>query len=597
MNKTTWDLSSLFASDSDPKITEVRAESEKRVHEFASKWQKNQEYLKNTDVLFEALTEYEKLNREYGTGEFAGFYFWLRSVQDQNNSEVRGKLAEVTEWGTKLGNEIQFFSMNVSKLAPEMRAKVLSDSRFAPFRHYLERAFIFADHLLSEPEEKLLNLKSAPSHTAWVEMTERLLSKEEREVLTEDGTVKKVPFSALSSMISSTQKPVRDSAAAGINDMLAKLSDVAESEVNAILADKKINDELRHYSRPDQGRHLSDDVASEVVDALVAAVSKRNDISARYYVLKAKLLGLPKLAYHERTVEYGKLPSGYSYDSANQLVEKVLSGLDAEFAEIFKRFVVSNQIDALPRAGKESGAFCATQLLSTPTYILTNFTGKLRDVTTIAHEVGHGINNELMRAKQNSLSFGTPTSTAEVASTFMEDFVLEELEHSADDEARLALMMAKLNDDVSSIFRQVACYKFETNLHTEFRAKGYLSKEEIGKIFLREMAAYMGDAVTQDPGSENWWVYWSHIRRFFYVYSYASGLLISKSLQHSVRADKKFIGKVKEFLSAGTCESPKDIFARLGVDIADAKFWEAGIAEVENLLNETEILAKKLGKI
>jgi oligoendopeptidase F len=179
----------------------------------------------------------------------------------------------------------------------------------------------------------------------------------------------------------------------------------------------------------------------------------------------------------------------------------------------------------------------------------------------------------------------------------MEDFVLEDILQEADDELRFAIMMAKLNDDVSSIFRQVACYRFEQELHSEFRRAGYLSKEEIGSLFQKHMAAYMGHAVEQSPGSENWWVYWHHIRYFFYVYSYASGLLISKSLQNTVKKDPAFIGQVMEFLSAGSSDSPKNIFGRLGIDISDGTFWDKGLDEVENLLNETARLAAKLGKI
>jgi oligoendopeptidase F len=221
----------------------------------------------------------------------------------------------------------------------------------------------------------------------------------------------------------------------------------------------------------------------------------------------------------------------------------------------------------------------------------------MHDVLTIAHELGHGINNELIGEKQHALDFGTPTSTAEVASTFMEDFVLEEILHKADDELRLAIMMQKLNDDVSSIFRQVACYRFEQELHAEFRKKGYLSKEQVGQLFQKHMAAYMGDAVEQSAGSENWWVYWSHIRYFFYVYSYAGGLLISKALQNGVKNNPAFIHQVKEFLSAGLSDSPKNIFAKLGIDITDRQFWDRGLDEVENLLRETTALAQSMGKI
>jgi oligoendopeptidase F len=221
----------------------------------------------------------------------------------------------------------------------------------------------------------------------------------------------------------------------------------------------------------------------------------------------------------------------------------------------------------------------------------------LQDVLTLAHEMGHGINNELMRQRQNALNFGTPLSTAEVASTFMEDFVLEELLRGVDEETQLSIMMMKLNDDISSIFRQVAAYQFEQELHNTHRQKNYLDQTEIGQIFEKHMASYMGDAVEQSPGSQNWWVYWSHIRNFFYVYSYASGLLISKSLQAKVRQDHAFIMLVKEFLSAGLSAAPRHIFQQLDIDVSQNSFWELGLDQIQTLLDQTESLAKKLGKI
>jgi oligoendopeptidase F len=397
--------------------------------------------------------------------------------------------------------------------------------------------------------------------------------------------------------MSSKQKRVRDTAAKGFNEILAKNVEVAEAELNSVFANKKIDDELRGAARPDALRHLADDIESSVVDSLIDSVSARFAIPARYYALKAKLLNVKKLAYHERNVEYGEISKRYPFGTSVKLVYTVVGRLDPEFADIFAGFITSGQIDAFPKKGKDSGAFCIHHHMTRPTYILLNHTNKLHDVLTIAHELGHGINNELIKKKQHALDFGTPTSTAEVASTFMEDFVLEEVMRSADDELRLAIMMQKLNDDVSSIFRQVACYRFEQELHGEFRKKGYLSKEEIGKLFQKHMAAYMGTAVEQSAGSEHWWVYWNHIRYFFYVYSYASGLLISKSLQNSAKQNPAFILQVKDFLSAGLSDSPKNIFARLGIDISDRRFWDRGLDEVEELLKDTEKLAKKLGKI
>lgn len=396
--------------------------------------------------------------------------------------------------------------------------------------------------------------------------------------------------------MNSNKRRVRDSAANAFNGILSKHADAAEAELNSVLANKKVDDELRHVSRPDLMRHITDDIDSEVVDSLTKTVSDRFDISCRYYRLKARLLKVKRLKYHERNIEYGTINTSYPYPQTVRLIRTVFRNLDDSFSGILDRFIENGQFDVYPRKGKVSGAFCAHLLISQPTYILLNHTGRLNDVLTLAHEMGHGINNELIREKQNALNFGTPLSTAEVASTFMEDFVLREIVKEADEQLRLSIMMMRLNDEVSTIFRQVACYRFERELHQEFRQQGYLSKEEVGKLFQNHMAAYMGDAVEQSPGSENWWIYWSHIRSFFYVYSYASGLLISKSLQHSVRKDPAFMGKVRDFLSAGLSDSPKNIFGRLGIDISDEQFWNKGLDEVEELLNETITLTKKLGK-
>lgn len=176
----------------------------------------------------------------------------------------------------------------------------------------------------------------------------------------------------------------------------------------------------------------------------------------------------------------------------------------------------------------------------------------------------------------------------------MEDFVLEKIRETADDELKLGLLMARLNDEIASVFRQVACYKFEAELHQQFREKGYLSYKEIGQIFKKHMGAYMGEAA---EGADNWWIYWSHIRTFFYVYSYASGTLISKSLQSSVRENPEFIEKVKYFLSAGRSESPKQIFKNIGIDLTKREFWDKGLEEIEQTLKETEKLARKLRKV
>lgn len=595
-SKTGWNLEVLKVKGDDDFSQYLRVLEEK-YHLFINKWKDREDYLENPAVLKEAMDEYELLLREYASGGRITYYYALKNQLDQDDIDTKAKLAKIEDRMTKLGNEIQFFMLRIAKIPEDKQGLFLNNQSLSDYQHFLEKSFQESKHLLSEPEEKILNLKSSTSHSRWVEMVERLISKETRSITIDDGTLKDASFQELMNLTKSVNKGVRDQAAVFVNEILKKISDIAEEEINAIFTDKKISDELRNFSRPDAARHLSDDVESGVVDSLVMAVTNNFDVAKKFYEFKAKLLNQSKLAYHERNVPYGRVEKTYSYDESVMLVNQVLSGLDNDFGTIFRDFVNNGNIDVFPRKGKSGGAFCVHFSKNLPTYILLNHTNKLEDVLTIAHECGHGINNELIKKKQNAINFGTPTSTAEVASTFMEDFVLQRLLSDADDELKLTLMVMKLNDDISTIFRQVACYNFELELHKKIRDKGFLSKEDIGKLFQKHMSAYMGDFVEQSDGSENWWVYWSHIRRMFYVSTYASGLLISKSMQNKVKSDHSFISKVKEFLSAGEADSPKNIFLKMGIDITNKKFWEEGIEEVRNLLGETTKLARRMGKI
>lgn len=583
-----WDLSPLFSSDTDPAIAQNLKSTKAATQAFVTKWQSNPEYLSKPEVLKTALDEYESWARNFGISGHAGFYFHLRLAQDQANVHLKARVNQITESSHALLNQIAFFTLRLAKIPPNIQTKFLSTPSLASYKHFLEQLFAQAKYQLSEPEEKILVLKSQPAHASWVRMTQEFLSQETR-----DGKT----LSDLLGLLRGPDKPVRDQAAMHINDILKTQLPVAEHELNSILADKKIDDTLRGLPRPDSARHLSDDIDTQVVDTLIKAVTAKFSVPQRFYELKAKLLGLPKLAYHERAITYGNINIEYPFDQSVQLVQSVFTSLDPQIGNIFHQFATSGTFDVYPHVGKKDGAFCSVDLITKPTYILLNHTNKFEDVLTLAHESGHGVNNELMRPVQNALNFGTPLSTAEVASTFFEDFVLQKLAETADDETKLAIMVKKLDDDVSTIFRQIAFYNFETELHAEFRKQGYLSSQQIGELFQKHMMSYMGNFVEQSPGSTNWWVYVSHFRSFFYVYSYASGLLISKSLQNLVKASPKNISNVKEFLSAGQSASPKDIFAKLGVDISGSAFWDQGLHEIETLLDHTQVLAKKLKKL
>lgn len=580
---TKWKLEQLAIVDFEKELNNYVTVS--RV--FVDKWKNNQSYLTDPVILKEALDECEFYVANFNIGGRLAYYYWLKLKLDQNNPDLKAFNNKIQETVVNIENELRFFEHNLMKIEKTEQEKILEDKSLIKYRHYLMRLFEIGKYELSEAEENILALKSKTSHSNWIQMTAGLLSKEK---------IKGKNLEELLNLIRDKDKTIRDQAALSINKMLKKYQDMAEAELNSVLEDKKINDKLRKTKRADELRFVGDDIDKEVVDSMLQAVEKRNDISIRYYKFKAKLLGLPKLAYHERAVSYGKIDKKYSFDEGTKLVAEVMEKLDPELRQIYDNFLINGLVDVYPISGKHGGAFCISFIKKLPSFIMLNWTDSLNDVTTLAHEMGHGINNELMRTKQHSLYWHSPTSTAEVASTFFEDFALEHMAKEADKEVRLAILVAKLNNDVSSIFRQVACYRFEQDLHKNFREKGYLSKTEIGKLFTKNMSAYMGEGVEQSKGSENWWIYWSHIRTFFYVYSYASGQLLSKSLQNSVKKDPQYIHKVKEFLAAGSSDSPKNIFANLGIDISDEKFWEKGLDEIEKMLDEAEELAGKLGK-
>jgi oligoendopeptidase F len=595
---TKWDLTPIFANPEAPEIISSQQQAKKISQAFINKWKPRTDYLKKPKILRQALDEYEEWERTCGPAAKATYYFSLLLELDQSNSDLKAKFNKAKELSLNIENDIQFFLIRLSRVTPTTQKKFLNSKDLKPYHHFLSRLFAESSHILSEEEEKIMNLKSLTSYHNWVRLTNDLLSREEREVLDENGKKSKKSLSDILGLLGSQKKKVRDTAAKALNDILAKHVDVAEAEINSVLENKKNDDELRKFQRADSSRLLADDIESEIVDTMIESVAKRFDTSAKFYQLKAKLLKVDKLAYHERSVPYGREELRFTYDEAIDRVIKVFAQLDPRFADILSNMAKSGKIDALPMRGKAKGAFCSGQPISSiPTLILLNFTGLLQDVLTIAHEAGHAINFELTKEAQNSLNFGSPLSTAEVASTYMEDFVLSDIMQDASDETRLTLLIHKLDEDISTIFRQAAAYRFEQELHHTFKETGYVSKEILGNLFNKHMKSYMGPAVEQSKGCENWWVHWGHFRSPFYVYSYVSGQLISKAMQRKTKNNPEFISKVKEFLSAGASDSPKNIFAKMGIDITRAEFWQEGLDEISANLNEAIKLAKKLKKI
>jgi len=595
MVKTSWDFQSTlgYTGLKDPKIKKDLKLAKITAYKFINRWSKDNSYLTSTKSLLKALNQYDHWISNFSTSGQVDYYLSLRQALNENSSTISAQLNKLSFASKKIENDIQFFLIKLSKVSPSKQIYFLKSPILKPYHNFLKNLFAHSQHILSDQEEKILNLKSQVSYSNWVKMTSRLLSQQQAKILNQQGKLQTLTFSKITSLIDNRNFKIAKSAGLAFTSIVNSLSDVAESELNSILENKFIEDNIRHYPRPDSARHLSDDIDTCVVDSLIDSVSSNFKISQDFYKFKAKLLGLKKIPYYWRNVPIGYFDKYFSYQDTITLTDQVLTNLDPYFSSLFKQFLDCGQIDFFSKKGKSDGAFCAGGLLSSKSFILLNHNNKLRDVTTLAHEMGHAINNELMRTCQNGLNFDTSLAIAEVASTFFEDFVLEHIRLSLTSEENFSLLMAKLDDDISTIFRQVACYNFETELHTKFRKIGYLSKKQIGDLFIKHMSSYMGASIDLS-GFNAWWVYWSHIRSPFYVYSYASGLLISKYLQLKVKQDPVFIKQIKRVLSSGTSRSPKQIFASIGLDLEDKSFWRQGIDQIKNSINQAQLISKSI---
>lgn len=588
--ESNWDLKKVEGD-----FEEDRKIIERAFDDFVLKWRDDKSYLENVDKLREALSDFENLEDSCGVKGNEQYYYWLKQELDSGDKVVKNKFLNVQDFLIKQMNKILFFEISLSKISGEKQKEFLEDSRLVDYRSFLKKIFDEAKHILSEEVERVLSLKEKGAFDMWVKMVESLLQGESVEIRGEGGVKRTVFYPELiSRYMISKDKKIRDEAKVLFEGIMKKYEDVAENELNAVLESYKVSDELRGFGEPDASRIVGDMIDKEFIDSILEAVKSGFDISSRYYSLLAKLLGQEKIGYHERAMEVGSISREYSYKEAVDILRKVFGQLDEKFLEIFEDLLSNNLIDSHPKKGKNGGAFCVHFRREEPTFVLCNFTGKTREITTLAHETGHAINHVLMRG-ENAINYGNTKALAEVASIFMEDFVFEEILKDVVEEEKFQLLFKKIGEDIASVQRQISLYLFELELHSKYRKEGYLSKEVIGELFTKYMSGYMGDAVDM-KGSRLWWIYWSHIRDRFYVYSYASGALVSKALQQRYREDNSFMEKIKEFLSTGKSKTPREVFDGLGIKI-DKEFFMGGLDKMREELGNAEELARKLGKI
>lgn len=579
----------------DEKFDAAQAEAVKQLSKFESMLGKNQAWLDDHKLLLKILDELEQLSAKNGPGFIEEYIVYLASRLDGAEPKYKAMIKRAEEFDIQRATVIRRFTHALARASAKQQAAMLAETSLKNYHYFLKNWFVEQPHLLGDEAEDVMNRLSDSAIGSWIRLNEERLSLSEVNL----KPAGKVSFEQLISLMSSSDEALAAAAAKSFNKVLKDHLPIAEAEFNAVLSYKKADDQLRHYKYPDDQRLETDEISRTTVHTLIDAVTEQEAIAQRYYDLKARIMGKDKLKYHERNTPVligGAKEPKYGYEQAYEMVRQAFNSLSPQFTEVLERYHANGQVDVYPKTGKRGGAFMSSFAPSAPGYVMLNFTNKLDDVSTLAHEFGHAIHFEFAKKAQNALLYDVSMATAEVASTFMEDFILEDIIAGADDATRLNIIMERLNRDVSSIFRQIAFYRFELKLHEAYRKAGYLSAVDVGKLFQAEMVSYMGQAVEQNPGSENWWIYVGHFRRFFYVYSYASGLLISKSLQRRVRADAGKIDDVIKVFEAGASMPTEDIFKSAGIDIRQKKFWTDGLAEINDQLDAAEKLAAALPK-
>jgi oligoendopeptidase F len=612
LQETAWDLEPLVEGEGQEGVGRRLSDALGRASSFAERYAGKLGELSSMqlrDAMGELASIYELVAR-------AGYYAALRFSTDTAEPANGALLQSVQEQETQIQTTLLFFELEWAALSDERAEELLAGDGLEFCAHHLRNVRRYREHLLSEPEEKILTEKSLTGAGAWTRLFEELTSAIE-VTLPSDGEPppagggnsgaiadaatggEKVALDVALSRLQLADRDVRRATAEAVTAALAPGLRTRAFLFNTLLADKATDDRLRSYPHWLAARNLANEASDESVAALIVAVRERYEIPRRWYRLKAKLLGVERLADYDRSAAVTQDEVSFTFAEAREIVLDCYSSFSPELGALVNRFFDERHIDAPVRPAKRGGAFCAAAVPSVFPYVLLNYTARRRDVLTLAHELGHGVHFALA-ARQGVFHQSTPLTLAETASVFGETVVFGRLlAEDSTPASRLALLAENLEDTIATVFRQVAMNRFEELVHTRRRDEGELSVDRLGELWTDSQSEMFGDSVELTDGYRTWWSYIPHfIGSPGYVYAYAYGQLLALSVyERYEQTGAELVPRYLEMLAAGGSRSPQELGAIVGVDLADPGFWTAGLDLVERQLQEAEAAAEASGRL
>ncbi|GAC1653342.1 MAG: M3 family oligoendopeptidase [Candidatus Dormibacteraceae bacterium] len=579
-----WDLTELFASPTDPEIDAALKSALEDARAFETEYRGRIAEL--SPAAFAAMME--RLEDMQDQSSKPSIYASLRHTQDTADPANGRLLARVDEAGSERGTHMVFFSLELADLTDEQVAPLYADARSARYRHTVEEARKYRTHNLSEVEERLLTERSPVSTGAWVRLYEELSS-----AIKVDLPEGRIGLEEALAQLRDVDRERRKAASAGITEALRQDLRTRTYIFNVVLQDKAIDDRLRHYPSWISARNLANETSDGAVQALVEAVTSRYSMVARYYHVKRRLLKVDQLHEWDRYAPVIDETRQLSWEEAKELVLGSYYRFSDRAGKLVQEFFDRPWIDAALGEAKRGGAYC---MGATPRYhpfVMMNYTGRLNDALTLAHELGHGLHDRLA-SRQNSFDYHPPLTLAETASVFGETLTFDRImAEEKDDRIRLSMLCDQVEGAFATVFRQVSMNRFEDAAHQRRRSEGELSPEQFGEIWQDVLQPMFGDSLELTEDHKPWWSYVGHF--YFapgYVYAYAFGNLLALAVYRRFQeSGPEFVEQYLEFLAAGGSTRPDELVRTLGMDITDPGFWDSGLTILDGMVGQIEELA------